>query len=115
METVMHFSKIIETNRLAPYNDVRMIVRNPKDGKLELKLFELDLSYIKNVPSYIYYGSIDTMASESEARDIFNRLEAKNKVKLIRVENADHLGMIAIDNADDVYIKEMAQNMNKHD
>merc|ERR1711976_41261 len=113
IQTVMHFSKLIETHRLGPYNDVRMIVRN-KDNKLKLKLFELDLSYIKNVPTYLYYGDIDTMAHENESKDIYNRLKDKNKVELLSVENADHLGMIAVDNAGEKYIHQMRKNMNKH-
>ena len=36
-ETVMHFSKLIKENRLAPYTDIRLVYKNRDSGKVDLK------------------------------------------------------------------------------
>ena len=111
----MHFSKLIQENKVAPFHDVRLIYRNKQTRKVELELFELDLKNIKNVPTLIYYGNLDTYSPKEKANEIFDILKRRDDVKLWKVKNAHHLGLMGIENIYQAYVKKMIDWMNKYD
>ena len=115
MQTVLHFSKLIQENRLAPFHDVRLVFRNEATGKVGLKLFELKLKHVKKVPTFVYYGEIDTYSPRGEAVMIKRLMGKRNLVEIIEVKRADHLGLMGIKNIREGYVLKMMKKMEKYD
>jgi len=115
MQTVLHFSKLIQENRLAPFHDVRLVFRNESTGKVGLKLFELRLKYVKKVPTFVYYGEIDNYSPRGEAAMIKRLMGKRNLVQIFKVKKADHMGLVGGKTIRKGYVMKMMKKMEKYD